>query len=70
MSNVIEIQLGEDLSVGKDLPLGHLLNEMRDRMVMGIWRQQWYKAQKEQDWDELIRLDEMYLEDCCDGASS
>ena len=68
MENVIEIHLGEDH--GTEDELGHLLNEMRDRMVMGVWRQQWYKAQKEQDWDELIRLDEMYLEDCCDGASS
>ena len=52
MNNVIEILLDVDVE------LGHLLNEMRDRMVMGIWREQWYKAQKEEDWDEMLRLAE------------
>ena len=51
VGNVIEIQFSEDHS-------SDLQNEMRDRMVMGVWRQQWYKAQREENWDEMIRLDE------------
>lgn len=58
MGDVIEIQFFEDLSIDKDPKLGNLLNEMRDRMIMGVWRKQWYKAQKEEDWDEMILLDE------------
>lgn len=58
VGNVIEIQFSKDLSIDKDPKLGNLLNEMRDRMIMGVWRKQWYKAQKEENWDEMIRLDE------------
>lgn len=58
MGDVIEIQFSEDLSIDKDPKLGNLLNEMRDRMIMGVWRKQWYKAQSEEDWDEMMRIDE------------
>ena len=58
MGDVIEIQFSEDLSIDKDPKLGNLLNEMRDRMIMGVWRKQWYKAQKEENWDEMMWLDE------------
>lgn len=49
MDNVIDVQTSDT----------HLLNKMRKRMKMSIWREQWYKAQKEENWDEMIRLAEL-----------
>lgn len=63
--SVIQIRFSEDLAEGRSLLLGDLLNRLRGRMEMSVWRAKNRAARPTEDpetwdWEALERLDRQY----------